>query len=41
MEKFGEKLARDRPDDFGNADGVFLFAYAVLMVQTSIHNPQA
>lgn len=41
FEKFGEKLARDRPDDFGNGEGVFLFAYAILMVQTSIHNPQA
>ena len=41
FEVFGAKLAKDRPDEFGNAEGVFLFAYAILMVQTSIHNPQA
>lgn len=41
MEKFGEKLSKDRPDEFDNAEGVFIFAYAILMVQTSIHNPQA
>jgi Sec7-like guanine-nucleotide exchange factor len=39
LEKFGEKIAKDQPDMFGNAEGVFLFSYAVLMVQTSIHNP--
>lgn len=32
MEKFGEKLARDRPEDFGNAEGVYLLAYATLML---------
>lgn len=41
MEKFGEKLARDRPEDFGNVEGVYLLAYATLMLQTSVHNPQA
>lgn len=41
MEKFGEKLSRDRPEDYGNAEGVYLLAYATLMLQTSIHNPQA
>ena len=41
MEKFGEKLSRDRPEDFGNAEGVYLLAYATLMLQTSLHNPQA
>lgn len=39
MEKFGEKLSRDRPEDFGNAEGVYLLAYATLMLQTSLHNP--
>jgi brefeldin A-inhibited guanine nucleotide-exchange protein len=39
MEKFGEKLARDRPDEFGNAEGVYLLSYATLMLQTSLHNP--
>ena len=41
MEKFGEKLSRDRPEEFGNAEGVYLLAYATLMLQTSVHNPQA
>lgn len=41
MEKFGEKLSRDRPEDFGNAEGVYLLAYATLMLQTSLHNPNA
>jgi len=41
MEKFGEKLAKDRPEEFGNAEGVYLLGYATLMLQTSVHNPQA
>lgn len=41
MEKFGEKLARDRPEEYGNTEGVYLLAYATLMLQTSVHNPQA
>ena len=32
MEKFGEKLSRDRPEEFGNAEGVYLLAYATLML---------
>lgn len=32
MEKFGEKLAKDRPADYGNAEGVYLLAYATLML---------
>ena len=32
MEKFGEKLSRDRPVDFGNAEGIYLLAYATLML---------
>ena len=39
MQKFGEKLSKDRPKQFGNADGVYVLAYATLMLQTSIHNP--
>lgn len=41
MEKFGEKLSRDRPEEFGNAEGIYFIAYATLMLQTSVHNPQA
>jgi brefeldin A-inhibited guanine nucleotide-exchange protein len=32
MEKFGEKLSRDRPDEFGNTEGVYLLSYATLML---------
>ena len=32
MEKFGEKLAKDRPEEFGNTEGVYLLAYATLML---------
>jgi Sec7-like guanine-nucleotide exchange factor len=39
MEKFGEKLSKDRPHDFSNTEGVYLLAYATLMLQTSVHNP--
>lgn len=41
MEKFGEKLAKDRPVECGNAEGIYYVAYATLMLQTSVHNPQA
>jgi Sec7-like guanine-nucleotide exchange factor len=32
MEKFGEKLSKDRPVEFGNAEGVYILAYATLML---------
>ena len=41
MEKFGDKLSKDRPLEFSNTEGVYLLAYATLMLQTSVHNPQA
>lgn len=41
MEAFGEKLAQDRPDEFGNADSAYVLAFATLMLQTALHNPQA
>lgn len=41
MQKFGEKLSKDRPVEFGNAEGVYILAYATLMLQTSVHNPNA
>lgn len=41
MEIFGEKLAKDRPEEFGNAEGVYILSYATLMLQTSIHNQAA
>ena len=41
MEKFGEKYVKDNPDNFGSAECVYLLSYATIMLQTSIHNPQA
>jgi Sec7-like guanine-nucleotide exchange factor len=41
MQKFGEKFCRDNPDTFGNADCVYLLSYATMMLQTSLHNPNA
>lgn len=41
MEKFGEKYCLDNHDAFGNAECIYLLSYATMMLQTSIHNPQA
>ena len=48
MEKFGEKFCNDNPDscDGGVQEGmssecVFLLSYATMMMQTSLHNPNA
>lgn len=41
MEKFGEKFCRDNPDAFYSAECAYLLSYATIMLQTSIHNPQA
>jgi Sec7-like guanine-nucleotide exchange factor len=41
MEKFGEKYCKDNHDAFGNAECIYLLSYATMMLQTSIHNPQA
>ncbi len=41
MEKFGEKYQRDNPDAFASAESVYLLSFATMMLQTSIHNPQA
>jgi brefeldin A-inhibited guanine nucleotide-exchange protein len=41
MEKFGEKFCLDNPEVFSNAEVVYLLSYAVMMLQTSIHNPMA
>jgi len=32
MQKFGEKLSKDRPVEFGNAEGVYFLAYATMML---------
>jgi Sec7-like guanine-nucleotide exchange factor len=41
MEKFGEKYCLDNRDAFGSAECIYLLSYATMMLQTSIHNPQA
>lgn len=41
MEKFGEKYCLDNHDAFGSAECIYLLSYATMMLQTSIHNPQA
>lgn len=48
MEKFGEKFVGDNPEssDGGiqgpmTAECVYLLSYATMMMQTSLHNPNA
>jgi brefeldin A-inhibited guanine nucleotide-exchange protein len=41
MEKFGEKYCKDNHNAFGSAECIYLLSYATMMLQTSIHNPQA
>ena len=41
MEKFGEKYCKDNHDAFGSAECIYLLSYATMMLQTTIHNPQA
>jgi Sec7-like guanine-nucleotide exchange factor len=39
MEKFGEKYCKDNPTSFGSAEAAYVLAYALMMLQTSLHNP--
>lgn len=41
MEKFGDKFVQDNPVKYGSAECIYLLSYATMMLQTSIHNPQA
>ena len=47
MECFGEKFVHDNPNGTENIQGemsaecVFLLSYATMMMQTSLHNPNA
>lgn len=48
MEKFGEKFAADNPNGGPNklnremsAEALYLVSYATMMLQTSLHNPNA
>ncbi len=41
MEKFAERYCRDNPGAFKTADGAYLLAFALIMLNTDAHNPQA
>lgn len=41
MEKFAERYCRDNPGAFPTADGAYLLAFAIIMLNTDAHNPQA
>lgn len=41
MEKFAERYCRDNPGAFWTADGAYLLAFALIMLNTDAHNPQA
>ena len=41
MEVFGEKYCKDNHDAFGTAECIYILSYATMILQTSIHNPQA
>ena len=40
LEKFGEKYVLDNPTQFKSATGAYTLSYALMMLQTSLHNPQ-
>mmetsp|Transcript_53139 Transcript_53139/g.95363 ORF Transcript_53139/g.95363 Transcript_53139/m.95363 type:complete len:1752 (+) Transcript_53139:149-5404(+) len=39
MEKFAEKYCLDNPDRFANSDTAFVLSFAMIMLQTDLHNP--
>ena len=41
MEKFAERYCRDNPGVFASADGPYLLAFALIMLNTDAHNPRA
>ena len=41
MEKFAERFCRDNPGAFASADGAYLLAFALIMLNTDAHNPHA
>lgn len=41
MEKFAERYCCDNPGAFRSADGAYLLAFALIMLNTDAHNPQA
>jgi len=41
MEKFGEKFCKDNPEAFATAEICYILSFATIMLQTTLHNPQA
>ena len=41
MEKFAERYCRDNEGTFNSADGPYLLAFALIMLNTDAHNPRA
>ena len=41
MDKFAERYCRDNPAAFAAADGAYLLAFALIMLNTDAHNPMA
>ena len=41
MEKFAERFCRDNPGAFASADAAYILAFALIMLNTDAHNPQA
>ena len=41
MEKFAERYCRDNQGIFSSADGPYLLAFALIMLNTDAHNPRA
>ena len=39
MEKFAERFTLQNPEVFPSADTAFILAFAVIMLQTDLHNP--
>jgi brefeldin A-inhibited guanine nucleotide-exchange protein len=39
MEKFGANFFNHNPTTFATADCAYVLSYAVIMLQTAIHNP--
>lgn len=39
MENFANKYCEDNPDKFANADCAFVLCFALIMLQTDLHNP--
>ena len=41
MEKFAERYCRDNAGQFRTADGAYVLSFALIMLNTDAHNPQA